>query len=177
MTNYGNPYYWDERYKECDGTMYDWLEDFKSLESILTQYMKKDSRILILGCGNANLSEDMYDAGYTDIWNIDISTVVIDQMKKRNKHRCHMYYEVMDVCELKYPDNFFDIAIDKSTIDALLCGDNSFVLVALMMKETQRVLKQNGHYIGISYGKPATRSFHYQRNFLSWSLKEYQFVP
>ena len=36
-------------------------------------------------------------------------------MKERNKHRCHMYYEQMDVCDLKYPDNFFDIAIDKST--------------------------------------------------------------
>lgn len=177
MTNYGNPRYWDERYKECEGDMYDWLEDFKSLESLLTQYVKKDSRILILGCGNANLSEDMYDAGYTDIWNIDISSVVIHQMRERNKHRCHMYYEQMDVCDLKYPDNFFDIAIDKSTIDALLCGDNAFVLVALMMKETQRVLKENGHYIGISYGKPSTRSFHYKRNFLSWALKEYSFAP
>lgn len=79
-------------------------------------------------------------------------------MKERNKHRSNMYYEVMDVCNLKYPDNFFDIAIDKSTIDALLCGDNAFVLVALMMKETQRVLKEKGNYFGISYGKPNTRS-------------------
>ena len=40
----------------------------------------------------------------------------------------------MDVRQIKYPDNSFDIAIDKSTIDALLCGDNAFINVALMMK-------------------------------------------
>lgn len=78
MTNYGNPSYWDERYKECEGTMYDWLEDFESLRQLLELYMKKESRILVLGCGNANFSEDMYDAGFTNIWNIDISEIVIN---------------------------------------------------------------------------------------------------
>ena len=40
----------------------------------------------------------------------------------------------MDVRRMTYPDNFFDIAIDKSTIDALLCGDCAFLNVAIMMK-------------------------------------------
>ena len=82
-----------------------------------------------------------------------------------------MTYEVMDCCSLKYPDNFFDIAIDKSTIDALLCGDNSFLLTALMLKEGQRVIKENtGVYFAISYGKPETRVFHFERPFLSWKI-------
>lgn len=41
----------------------------------------------------------------------------------------------MDVCDMKYPDNYFDIIIDKSTIDALLCGDNAFLNVTRMTKE------------------------------------------
>jgi len=40
----------------------------------------------------------------------------------------------MDVCDMKYPDGFFDIAIDKSTIDALLCGSSAFLNVAKMTK-------------------------------------------
>ncbi len=44
-------------------------------------------------------------------------------------------WEVMDVREMSYPSNFFDIAIDKSTIDALLCGDSAFINVAKMTKE------------------------------------------
>lgn len=99
-------------------------------------------------------------------------------MKERNKARKEMIYEVMDCCDLSYPDNFFDCIIDKSTIDAILCGDNAFLNTALMLKESQRTLKEDGgKYIAISYGKPETRSLHMNRSFLSWSLKEYVFYP
>jgi len=89
-------------------------------------------------------------------------------MGDRNKHREHMKYEVMDVRDIKYPDGYFDAAIDKSTIDALLCGDNAYVNVAMMMKEVQRVLKPGGHYIAISYGKPESRAYHFEREHLSF---------
>lgn len=66
----------------------------------------------------------------------------------------------MDVRDLKYQDNFFDLIIDKSTIDALLCGDQSFINVAIMTKEVQRVLKIGGIYMIISYGQPENRIPH-----------------
>ena len=89
-----------------------------------------------------------------------------------------MVYEVMDVCDLKYPDNFFDIVIDKSTIDAILCGDNPYLNTCLLLKESQRVLKEDGgRYMGISYGKPETRSQHFERKCFSWDIKEYSFCP
>ena len=137
MPNYGCPKYWDERYASGgESSMFDWLEDFQSLKSLLEQFCKPTDKILILGCGNANFSEDLYDAGFKHQWNIDISSVVIKQMRTRNKERKEMTYEVMDVCNLSYPDNFFDVAIDKSTIDALLCGDNAYLNTALMLKES-----------------------------------------
>lgn len=39
----------------------------------------------------------MYDAGYHQIWNMDISSVVIEQMSERNKDRIDMKWDVMDV--------------------------------------------------------------------------------
>lgn len=48
----------------------------------------------------------------------------------------------MDVMNIKYPDNFFDIVIDKSTIDVMFCGELSSLNIAIMMKEVQRVLKK-----------------------------------
>ena len=33
----------------------------------------------------------------------------------------------MDVRNLAFPANTFDFAIDKSTINALLCGDNAHI--------------------------------------------------
>jgi hypothetical protein len=35
----------------------------------------------MVGCGNAKISEQMYDEGYTNIINIDISDVVVEKMK------------------------------------------------------------------------------------------------
>ena len=98
----------------------------------------------------------MYDEGYRNIWNMDISSVVIEQMRERNSERGEMVWEVMDVREMRYEDAFFDIAIDKSTIDALLCGEQAFINVAKMTKEVQRVLKVNGFYFVVSYGQPQT---------------------
>lgn len=171
MPNYGDPKYWDKRYKNCEGTLFDWLEDYSSLKSFLSQFVSPDAKVLILGCGNAKFSEDMYDDGYHHLYNIDISSVVINQMAERNSERTEMKYEVMDVCDLKYEDNYFDIAIDKSTIDALLCGSNAFLNVAKMTKEVQRVLKPQGQYIAISFGKPENREFHFERPHLSWSIR------
>lgn len=68
--------------------------------------------------------------------------------------------EKMDVKSMKYPDNTFDLIIDKSTIDALLCGDFSFMNVAQMTKEIQRTLKVGGIYFIISYGEPENRMPH-----------------
>ena len=79
----------------------------------------------------------------------------------------------MDVRDLKYSDGFFDIAIDKSTIDALLCGEHSFVNVAKMTKEVQRVLKEGGIYMIISYGQPENRIFHLEREHLAFDLSIY----
>jgi ubiquinone/menaquinone biosynthesis C-methylase UbiE len=83
-----------------------------------------------------------------------------------------MVYSVMDVMDLKYEDNYFDAAIDKSTADALFCGDDSFSNIAKMTKEVQRVLKPGGVYMVISYGAPENRVFHFQRPHLSFSLEQ-----
>ena len=57
-------------------------------------------------------------------------------MTNRNKERQKMKYEVMDVCDMSnYPAGYFDLAIDKSTIDAILCGDHAYLNVAKMLKE------------------------------------------
>ena len=62
----------------------------------------------------------MWDDGYHDIINIDISAAVINQMSKRNTNRAGLDFWVGDVRNIEWPDNTFDLAIDKSTIDALL---------------------------------------------------------
>ena len=85
-----------------------------------------------------------------------------------------MEFRVMDITDMSDLDsNSFDLAIDKSTIDALLCGEDAFLKVAQMLKETQRVLKTDCHYFAVSYGKPESRSFHFNQPFLSFENREF----
>lgn len=56
-------------------------------------------------------------------------------MNQRNLHRPHMKFLLMDVLDLRFPDDSFDLVIDKSTIDAILCGPSSFSRTAIMLKE------------------------------------------
>ena len=78
----------------------------------------------------------------------------------------------MDIMDLTYEDKAFDLVIDKSTIDALLCGDYSFSNVALMTKEIQRVTKIAGIYMVISYGQPENRLMHLVNNLYNYYRKE-----
>lgn len=79
----------------------------------------------------------------------------------------------MDVRDIRHNDQTFDLAIDKSTIDALLCGERSFINVSIMLKEVQRVLKDGGIYMIISYGQPENRVFHLERDFLGFDINIY----
>jgi ubiquinone/menaquinone biosynthesis C-methylase UbiE len=173
MLNYGDAKYWEDRYKNDKFTTFDWLENYPTLKEIIDSLniSKESGKILNLGCGNSEFSENMYDDGYTNIKNIDISQSVINQMSERCKNRTKMTYEVMDVRDIKYDNNYFDLAIDKSTIDALLCGDDAFINVAKMIKEVQRVLKVGGYYMIISYGTPDNRVLHLNRKFEKFNIE------
>lgn len=104
----------------------------------------------------------MYEAGWKRIVNNDISKVVIEQMSETNKYP-DMLYQVMDVTAMSYPDESFDMVLDKSTIDALLCSDSPMLLVAKMIWEVYRVLKKGGTYFVVSYGAPKSRMEHLER--------------
>ena len=180
MPNYGDPAYWDQRYRDQQGKTFDWLEDFDALKPYIQGLsISSDAKVIVLGCGNAEFSEDLYDdpdLGIKDVVNIDISPVVIEQMNARSqeKQRPGMIFEVGDVMSMKYPDNSFDLAVDKSTIDALLCGENSFLNVAKMTREVQRVLKSGGVYMVISYGTPDTRLEHFTRAHLDFEVDHFK---
>ena len=47
--------------------------------------MKRDANILIIGCGNSMLGEQMVDDGYQNITNIDTSEGLIEQMTAKYK--------------------------------------------------------------------------------------------
>lgn len=87
MPNYGDAKYWEDRYKAQTETTFDWLEDYETLKPLIENLNidKDSSKTLILGCGNAEFSEQMAMDGYKNIYNIDIAKNVIEAMKERTK--------------------------------------------------------------------------------------------
>ncbi|KAJ7031795.1 S-adenosyl-L-methionine-dependent methyltransferase [Mycena alexandri] len=172
---YGEKAYWDERYthESADDASYDWLKSYKDVAPLLRALIPaKDARILILGCGNSRLSQDMYDDGYKNIVNTDYSSVVIEQMRRRHEEaRPGMQWLEMDVRDLKFEDGSFDIAIDKSTMDALMTAkgdvwDPPQQVVDDCTAEVDEVIrtlkKDSGVFIYLTFGQP-----HFRRRFLT----------
>ena len=51
---------------------------------MLQKYVKKDDAVLMAGCGNSRLSEDMFEDGYANLSNIDISRVARGRRSRRD---------------------------------------------------------------------------------------------
>lgn len=72
---YGTVEYWNERYSTEES--FDWFKDYSQIRELLVELIpNKDSRILMLGCGNSTLSGDMYNDGFTNITNIDVRLLI-----------------------------------------------------------------------------------------------------
>uniref|UniRef100_A0A1X7V9F0 Methyltransferase domain-containing protein n=1 Tax=Amphimedon queenslandica TaxID=400682 RepID=A0A1X7V9F0_AMPQE len=144
--------YWEKFFQKRKAP-FEWYGEYLDLCHILHKYIKASNTILVVGCGNSKLSEDLYDVGFTSIDNIDISEVVIKQMTSKNRtKRPEMTYTVMDIFEMTYNDSTFDCVIDKGTLDAVCVnsGQETIDKVKNMFSEISRVLKSNGRYICIS---------------------------
>ena len=63
--------------------------------------------------------------------------------------------------------------IDKSTHDAIICGDDNYLKIAKLNKECLRVLKVGGVSYTVSFGKPEERGAHFWQPFLSWDFRQF----
>lgn len=145
--------YWNTFFKKRGKKNFEWYGEYPELRSIFLKYIKVKDNVLIVGCGNSTVSMCLYDAGYRNITNIDISHIVIKQMRDINASiRPQLVYEHMDATQMTYSDNTFNVVLDKGTLDALM-PDNKEGTVSTInkyFKEITRVLRNGGRYICIS---------------------------
>ena len=168
MAQYGKKDYWEERYAR-DTEPFDWYQRYSGLRVVLEERIKKTDTILVTGCGNSRLSEEMFEAGFENISNIDYSSKVIHQMAEKNE--TPMEYTVMDVTALDFGSSYFDVVLDKGTLDSVSCGEGSTANIAKYMGEVSRVLKPNGVFVVISYGAPDHRLVHMEKPEYGWAVE------
>ncbi|TYJ22936.1 hypothetical protein E1A91_A08G157700v1 [Gossypium mustelinum] len=169
--NYGDALYWDSRYIQEAGGAFDWYQRYSSLRPFVRRYVPTSSRVLMVGCGNALMSEDMVKDGYEDIMNIDISSVAIEMMRRKYEFVPQLKYMQMDVRDMSFfPDESFDSVMDKGTLDSLMCGTDAPITASRMLGEVSRLLKPGGTYMLITYGDPSARMPHLNLPTYGWNI-------
>ena len=141
--------YWDQFFTKRSKS-FEWYGNYNDLRSTISRYVKLSDNILVVGCGNSRLSVDLYDDGYHQNTSIDISEVVIKKMISKyqsNNMRPEMVFEVMDIFNMQYEDEQFNVILDKGTLDAL-SSDN--LKLDKMFDEISRTLIPLGRYVCIS---------------------------
>ena len=98
------------------------------------------------------MSVDMYDVGYKSLMNIDISEVVINQMKKTYKDRVDCKWLQMDATKMDFEDGSYSVVLDKGTLDAMMSEESDSVndMIKKYFSEISRVLKTMGRYVCVS---------------------------
>jgi len=143
--------YWNKFFEKRGGNTFEWYGSYKTYKSVLNKEIPKKNRILIAGCGNSLMGEEMYDDGYESITSVDYSEKVLSEMEARKKGR-KITYTQMDLADLKFPEESFDIIIDKATLDATFCNEegDTLTIVKKIWENYFRVLAHKGRYICIT---------------------------
>jgi len=124
-------------------------------------------KTLVVGCGNSDLSDEMFRDGFTDLWSVDYSSTVIDKMKQKMPH---LKFETMDCRAMRYESDTFDCLVDKGTLDAILCGQDSAKNADALLNECYRVLRPGGIFAVITYGDPTCRICHLNKPRYRWRI-------
>ena len=166
--DYGSSAYWEKRY-ERDHGLFDWYFDWEEFFCENIHKLDISSPVLVVGCGNSELSNKLEGNGISPVISTDISKTCCFNMSSLTGG-CYL---PMDVCQLQFRDNIFPCVIDKGTLDAILCQKHYEVSVTKMMLEISRVLSPNGIFIEITFGKtPEKINILDSPDLLSWSLED-----
>ncbi|XP_054742022.1 eEF1A lysine and N-terminal methyltransferase homolog [Anastrepha obliqua] len=150
---FAQPEYWNSFFTKRGEKSFEWYGEYLELCEHIHKYVKNTDQILMLGCGNSQLSMDMYDSGYRNITNIDISTVAIRKMLELNERkRASMKFLQMDATQMTFDDEYFSVALDKGTLDALFVDDTAEVhaTVERYFNEIKRTMRNGGRYLCIT---------------------------
>ncbi|NWX87328.1 MET13 protein, partial [Nothoprocta pentlandii] len=152
--DFGSAAYWERFFRQRGQRPFEWYGALPELRAVLRRYVRPRDKVLVVGCGNSELSEQMYDAGLCeDIVNIDVSEAVVRQMQERSaSRRPGMSYLLMDALQMDFPDALFQVALDKGTLDAILTDEEEATLAKAdrMFAEISRVLQVGGRYLCVS---------------------------
>ncbi|KAF8951938.1 hypothetical protein BGZ52_008946 [Haplosporangium bisporale] len=162
--------YWSQRFE--NESSFEWLMPWPVLEPRLKalRLIPKDTstRILNLGCGNSDLPLDLYHSGHPHVTSVDFVGSVVERMKARceasigwstsntyHEQKCPLEFLEMDCLDMSpLPSAAFGLCLDKSTSDAISCGDDEHCTkLRTLCREVARVVPEGGVWCVVSYSR------------------------
>jgi 2-polyprenyl-3-methyl-5-hydroxy-6-metoxy-1,4-benzoquinol methylase len=169
--------YWEQFFGKRGAAAFEWYGEWKDLHEHVEPHLSASSRVLVIGCGNSDFSEQMWANGHRNILSIDYSEIVIKQMRAKSLVRHGgtqpqgLRYETMDLHDIKAPAGSFDVIMDKACLDALVTDPSLGVFrdVSAMIDETLRVLtREGGKYICVTLAQTHVLKFLLTKFALGW---------
>ena len=147
--------YWETFFRERGGEKFEWYGSYKNeLDANILRKIQPSHAILVVGCGNSELSAELYDDGFKQITNVDFSPLVIQEMiQKHGVARPTMQWVVGDMTAMDgFGNESFDVVLDKGALDALMSENTPEVTMKAiaMLDEITRVLSSKGVYLCVT---------------------------
>ncbi|KAM5163411.1 EEF1A lysine methyltransferase 4 isoform 1-T1 [Mantella aurantiaca] len=174
--------YWDARYERerelSAAGGHEWFGHYPDFAHLVRRQLRPGLRALVLGCGTSSLSADLYAEGVSPIISIDYSPICIKEMTEKNACIPEMSWLVMDARQLQFPDESFDLVIEKGTLDSMMVDEKdpwnitpeTVNLVDEVLSEVSRVLAPRGCFISVTFSPPHFRARHYAQPKYDWSV-------
>lgn len=110
-------------------------QDVKRWKKLLKHY--KGTRLLDMGCLDSLIPEFAVQKNPTaELWGIDLSEVAINSMRQLFPY---VYYDVQDVYQTKFPDDYFGYVVAGELIEHLERPSD-------FIKEAMRILRPGGTF-------------------------------
>lgn len=163
LSKFGEVEFWKSRYANItsDTKPYDWYTTWKTIASRVIEKAQLNEnqrplKILELGCGNSSLSTDLVldeRLNIEMVTSIDFVPEIADAQNDLTSLRNlqnKLKFECVDVLDLPYTDNHFDLVIEKGCIDSVMATKNASVNFDKACKNISRVLRPGGFFVVIS---------------------------
>ncbi|XP_066548047.1 eEF1A lysine and N-terminal methyltransferase [Amia ocellicauda] len=153
--------YWERFFSRRGDQAFEWYGGYTELCGVLHKYIKPQDEVLVVGCGNSELSEQLWDVGYKRLTNIDLSATAIANMQQRNRsRRPGLLFLRADATQTGMEAGRFRAALDKGTLDAMASEergqdgekpeDGKGGQAGRMLAEVGRVLCVGGRYVCVT---------------------------
>jgi SAM-dependent methyltransferase len=155
--DYSASAYWNDRYSR-DPSEYEWFQSWPDFFPFLRDIVATSGAALNVGCGSSPMPVALLELGFTRVLSVDVSDVVIAQMRARYADERRLEWRVMDCANIECDDASFDFVVDKGTIDALYCGSAAGEVVPKTLAEVARVLRGQCVFVCVSFAAPCARA-------------------